>query len=186
MPYQDRSNYSEQTIQRVLYDYFKKMKYRMSNIYMFYKWESDFFFVSDTNNTYEIEIKVDRQDFHREFELKDKKHKLLLEAYESDNEKCLFLPNYFYFCAPEGVIPHEEIPEYANLIEIFDKDKVRYVKSTSKVHNVTKDIDSKLLKKFYSKTLSMEQMLSDFRIKIYKDPDKRDEILKKFLKRLRI
>lgn len=195
MAYKDRENYSEQTIQRVLYDYFQKMDYRMSNIYMFggksARWESDFFFVTRTKHLWEIEIKVDKQDFDREFQLKTKKHKLLREAYEGEldlDKKKILLPNQFYFCAPEGIIPHDEVPEYAGLIEIYgdNKDKLRYVGDNPKIHTQVKDVTDILLLKFYNKTLSMEKMLSDFRVSLFENPEDESEIVRKFLKRIRM
>ena len=190
--YQDRENYSEQTIQRVLYNHFKKMYYRMSNVYMFggsdYQWECDFFFMSHNRYIWEIEIKVDRQDFDRDFQLKPKKHDLFRNAFESGDPGKNILPNVFYFCAPEGVIPHESVPEYAGLIEIHgdNKDQLRYVGESVKLHHEVQDVEGLLLKKFYNKCLRMENMLSDFRIKLFENPEKQDEILKKFLKTIRM
>lgn len=191
MAYKDRS-YSEQTIQRVLYDHFKLMDYKMSNIYMFgghkKQWESDFFFITRNKRLWEIEIKVDRQDFHRDFQHKPEKHRLLQEAYDTNNEKGLLLPNSFYFCCPEGVIPHDEVPEYAGLIEIHDRDKVRYVGEVTEIHDEVNDVTSTLLTKFYNKCLSLENMLSKFRIDLFncQDEDEKQKILNKFLKTIRM
>jgi hypothetical protein len=187
MAYKDRS-YSEQTIQRVLYKYFKDMDYKMSNVYMFGKWESDFFFLTKVKHLWEIEIKVDRQDYDREFTLKPKKHDLLSKAYDKQDPGKILLPNNFYFCAPEGVIPVESVPEYAGLIEIYgdDKDKVRYKKKAKKIHKSVSEVEGTLLKKFYNKTVRMEKMLSDFRIALFEDPENQEEIVRKFLKRIRM
>lgn len=190
--YKDRENYSEQTIQRVLYDYFKDMDYKMSNVYMFggrdNYWECDFFFVAKNKHLWEIEIKVDRQDFDRDFELKPKKHELFKKVYEEQDPGKMILPNVFYFCAPEGVIPRDKVPEYAGLIEIFGekKNKVRYVGNSPKLHQDVRDVSDLLLKKFYNKTLAMEKLLSDFRINLFEDPENESEILRKFLKRIRM
>lgn len=189
--YQDRANYSEQTIQRVLYHHFKMMDYKMSNVYMFggkRGWECDFFLMTKNKQMWEIEIKVDRQDFDRDFQLKPKKHELFAKTFETGDPGNNILPNAFYFCAPEGVIPHERIPPYAGLIEIFGekKDQLRYVGENPKIHLDVRNVEALLLKKFYNKTLSMEKMLADFRIKLYEHPENEKEIVRKFLKRIRM
>lgn len=185
--YKDRT-YSEQTIQRVLYDHFKLMDYKMSNVYFFGNWESDFFLMTRNKHLWEIEIKVDRQDYDRDFELKPKKHALYKQVYESGDRGGNLLPNAFYFCAPEGVIPHDSLPEYAGLIEIYgeSKDQVRYVGENPRIHEDVEDVRDVLLKKFYNKTLRMEKMLSDFRIKLFENPDNESEIVRKFIKRIRM
>lgn len=165
------------------------MDYKMSNVYMFggkNGWECDFFFLTKSKHLWEIEIKVDRQDYDREFQLKTKKHRLLKQAYEEDSPGKLLLPNSFYFCAPEGVIPHDSVPDYAGLIEIYDRDKLRYVGENPKIHTEVKDVRDILLKKFYNKSLRLENMLSEFRIKLFENPDEQDVIVQKFLKRIRM
>ncbi|MCO6500255.1 MAG: hypothetical protein J5I47_07755 [Vicingus serpentipes] len=189
--YQDRANYSEQTIQRVLYKYFENMYYKMSNIYFFGGkpgWESDFFFMTKTKRLCEIEIKVDRQDYDRDFQLKPKKHELFKKIYDDQDAGKNLIPNYYYFCAPEGVIQEESLPDYAGLIEIFgeQKNKLKYTKKAPTLHDNTKDVTDVLLKKLYNKTLSMEKMLSDFRINLFENPEDESEIVRKFLKRIRM
>ena len=187
MAYKDRS-YSEQTIQRVLYSHFKKMQYRMSNVYFFKDWECDFFFMTPTNFLWEIEIKVDRQDYTRDFQNKPSKHRLLKEAYETNNESEFLLPNCYYFCAPEGVIPPDTLPEYAGLIEIYDRDKVRYTSEVVNIHDKTRDVTTTLLKKFYNKSLKLESLLSKFRIDLFEadSEDEKTKIVNKFLKTIRM
>lgn len=187
--YKDRS-WSEQTVQRVLYDYFKDMYYRLANVYMFGSkktttWESDFFFIAKNRYLWEIEIKVDRQDFHREFN-KTKKHRLYSECYENQDPNGILLPNYYFFCAPEGVIQREEVPEYAGLIEVKEGGVVRFVGERPKLHTEIQDVNDILLKKFYNKSLRMEKQLADFRIALFEDPDNAEEIVKKFIKKIRM
>lgn len=185
--YKDRT-YSEQTIQRVLYHHFKNMDYKMSNVYMFGNWESDFFFMTKNKQLWEIEIKVDRQDYDRDFQLKTKKHDLYRKIYEEGNPDKIVLPNAFYFCAPEGVIPHNSVPSYAGLIEIYgdSKNQLRYVGDNPRIHEEVKDVSDLLLLKFYNKTLSLEKLLSDFRIKLFENPEDESEIVRKFIKRIRM
>lgn len=185
--YKDRS-YSEQTIQRILYANFKDMEYKISNVYMFGTWESDFFFITKSKQIWEIEIKVDRQDYDREFQLKTKKHDLYRQVYESGDPGNNLIPNAYYFCAPEGVIPHDSVPEYAGLIEIYGrgKNKLRYIGDNPRLHEEVNDVTDTLLLKFYNKTLTLEKLLSDFRIKLFENPEDESEIVRKFIKRIRM
>ena len=189
MPYKDRENYSEQTIQRLLYEHFKDMDYKMSNVYMFGGspgWESDFFFMTKSRQTWEIEIKVDRQDFDRDFQLKPKKHRLFQKAFDDEDPGKLFLPNVYCFCSPEGIIPEDRVPEYAGLMEVTEDYKIKYTVKVPKIHTETENIDSTLLKKFYNKSLRLEKLLAEFRIQLFEHPDQQDEIVNKFLKTIRM
>lgn len=187
--YKDRSH-SEQTIQRILYKYFEKMYYCLANVYIYGSkktstWESDFFFVAKNRHLWEIEIKVDRQDFDRDFN-KAKKHRLYGDCYDRQDPNGILLPNHFYYCAPEGVIQREDVPEYAGLIEILEGDKVKFVGERPKMHEEILEINEILLKKFYNKSLRMERQLADFRIELFENPEDTEEIVKKFIKKIRM
>lgn len=182
--YKDRS-YNEQSIQKILNTKFKKMKYNISNVYMFGKWETDYFFMDNSMQTWEIEIKVDRQDYERDFQLKPEKHEILSNAYKTESSLGSTLPNYFYFCAPEGVIPRDSLPPYAGLLEVYDQTNIRYVTEVIKIHDEVHDMESILLKKFYYKALRLEELLSNFRLQCYENPEKKDKLLEKFLKTIR-
>ena len=67
-----------------------------------------------------------------------------------------------------------------------NKDQVRFVGSHPKIHTTILDATEDLLEKFYKKSLSLEKMLADFRINLYENPENESEILKKFLKRIRM
>ena len=60
-------------ISRMLYQHFVNYEYRLSNSFV-YLWESDFFAMSQSGYFIEVEVKVSRSDFFRDFD-KDK-HRL--------------------------------------------------------------------------------------------------------------
>ena len=169
--------HSEQSIQAALYKYYRKrkMKYMLSSVYIYDwsskkrkkndKWEDDFFFVDKEYKTWTIEIKRDRQDFLRgELVKKAEKIALLTEAYENNNKDNYFLPNYFYYCAPVGMIKLEELPKFAGLIEVDDDHNLIFVTDVMQLHDyVDKErLMDKLLKKFYNKSYSDEQLYISF------------------------
>lgn len=125
------SKFTEETIQAILYDWVSKKKsvrLPISSAYVYkfanFKWESDFFYSTTTKKTFEIEIKVDRNDYRRDKQ-KTKKHSLLKSIYEKGIDgNDYFVPNFLYYCAPENVIRLGEIPEYAGFIEITTEGKV--------------------------------------------------------------
>lgn len=57
-----------------LYRYFQNYKYRLSNQYVFPGWESDFFAMSKSGYYVEVETKISRADFFKDFE--KPKHRL--------------------------------------------------------------------------------------------------------------
>lgn len=59
---------------------------------------------STGNLTTAYEVKITRQDFRR-------------ETYQKQRGARLF-SDKFYFIAPKGVIPHDEVPDWAGLIEV--------------------------------------------------------------------
>ena len=80
--------------------------------------EADFLRVTSAGFLYEYEIKVSLADFRNDFnkccgnyrtEKYEKKHDLLRDG-------TLHIKNFF-FCAPAGIIPVEEVPEEFGLIE---------------------------------------------------------------------
>lgn len=176
MPYKSKIH-SEQSIQAALYKYFreKKMKYMLSSVYIYNwalakkrakgdRWEDDFFFVDPTFMKWSIEIKRDRQDFTRSEAKKTRKHDLLMEAYETNNKAKYFLPNFFYYCAPTGMIGLDEIPPYAGLIEVDDDHKLTFTSEQKQVHNYSdkERLMEKLLDRFYKKSFSDEQLYINF------------------------
>lgn len=185
-------DHSEAIVQDILYKckLFKKMLYKLSNIYVFENWETDFFFVGNDYSTWELEIKVDKQDYDRDVINKPKKHTLLQEVFENNNPNKYFIPNFFYYCAPEGMIPIDSLPPYAGLIELDSDNNPIFKTEVIKVHDkIYKDrLHDTILKKFYNKTLKDEKEFLDFKIKYdrAKTEDQKNETIKKFIKKKRI
>jgi hypothetical protein len=157
---------------------FSTHNYRLYNSYVF-NWESDYFSVANQSYyIYEVEIKLSRADFKKDF-TKVGKHNLLVR----NNENADKIPNRFYYCCPEGMIKKEELPAYAGLL-YFDKNyKIRQVRPAPLLHknnNFDKYLRT-LVDKFYFQFIKMK---SDYRyIKQYsKDYNiirsKKDELTK--------
>lgn len=162
--------HTEQSIQAILYDWVKKKKniiYPMSSIYMYryakHRWESDFFYATKHYMAIEIEIKITKKDFRRD-KNKAKKHKFIKQVMDMDiTDEDIFVPNLFYYCAPEGVIPVEEVPDYAGLYEITEKNTVRLVKKAETItHNPSTKMKDRLLDIFYQKSLKDEYKFIKF------------------------
>ena len=166
-------------IQNLLLHEFDKNNYHLLNSYL-YAWESDYFHITKTGYTVEIEIKISRSDFRADF--KKEKHRifehmggslLLNPDYENSNKyvldrkdphilykydnrkRKLLLPNRFYFCTPEGLLKPNEVPKYAGLIEIDKFGNVIKVKEAMFLHKRKDDYTDKLLTKFYWKYINL-------------------------------
>lgn len=92
-------------------------------------WENDVFMLSDSGYWWEFEIKLTLADFRRDAEktrtagqwdarLEEKKHALLAGGERG--------PTCFYYVAPIGVIPLDQLPTWAGLIEIKQDGKYLY------------------------------------------------------------
>jgi len=140
---------SEQEIVEILHNkYERHSKYKVANIFVFdQSLETDFFvLLKQSGYCYEIEIKVSRADFFKDFK-KDKKHIWLKTGlFEGFENK--FRPNRFYYCVPENLIKIEEIPEYAGLMYIKNGN-VFTIKEAPFIHKEKLTFESKLCNKFY-------------------------------------
>ena len=188
MPYKSKIH-SEHSVQTALYKHVSsrnkggkkrggKLQYPLSSVYIYdwknyktntgYRWESDFFFMDSASMCWEIEIKVDRLDFKRErFDgKKHKKHDLLQRIHESNNSDQFLVPNYFYYCAPTGMIDVEELQPYAGLIEVDDDHNLTFKSGTTLVHDYVdrEGMNELLLSKFYKKSLKEEKVNIDFNL----------------------
>lgn len=146
-------------IDKVLRSKYCNNKYNLSNSYV-YKWECDFFTMSASGYAYEIEVKVSRADFRKDF-TKVKKHKLL-----NDPNSVTYhgggpykVPNKFYYCVPEGLIKLEEIPPYAGLIYTngFTHNEV---KPAPFIHKTKHDLTKVLLEKFYFLSMDLQHKIA--------------------------
>lgn len=135
----------EQIIER-LYRFFGNYDYKLHNVFI-YQWESDFFAISSSGYTVEVEVKISKSDFKHDFK-KSQKHKILRNGikglvtvpgvetnYINDNGKFYrseyrsssitvvkpFVPNKFYYCCPEELIYKQDVPDYAGLLYVVAK-----------------------------------------------------------------
>lgn len=142
--------YNEITAKDIIYSLSLKYvnhKYLINNAYIF-DWESDFFSLSDAGYVYEFEIKVTKSDYKDDFNKKDK-HLLLENNIPDTFDK---KPNKFWYAVPKGLIPSYEIPAYAGLIEISDRDTpANVIKEAPFLHKelLFPKYQKKLLDKFY-------------------------------------
>lgn len=97
---------------------------KMPNVFIWDGCESDFIAISRAGITNEIEIKCSYSDFKNDF--KKSKHKRMMLR---DNSS----PNRFYFLAPDGIIPHDAVPEYAGLM-IYKDRRIEIVKDAPLLH----------------------------------------------------
>ena len=144
-----KPEWSEEQIQNDLRRHFmseSNIKYVAENLFI-YEWESDLWFLTKSNLSYEIEIKITKADFKNDFK-KEKKH-MILET--KDDKKKTLRPNFFYYAVPENLIDVSEVPEYAGLI--YMKEYFPYfdvVKSAPKLtSNKFDEQQLNLLEKFY-------------------------------------
>lgn len=150
-------------------------KYLLNNVKI-YDWESDYLAITQNMYSYEVEVKVSRQDYRNDFR-KVYRHERFsgkTPRYLIDDNKVLSLiPNYFYYAFPEieggEMIKVEELPEYAGLL-IIDL-KTRMIKSVKKAPLISKiKFDPQyynLTDKFYSKMNDLKSRQSS------NDSDKR-------------
>lgn len=126
------------------------IKYVAENLFI-YEWESDLWFLTKSNITYEIEIKITKADFKNDFKKVDK-HAILTEEKKLDKKgrPCL-LPNYFYYAVPEKMIEESDVPSYAGLI--YMKDYFPYFEIIKPAPSLTKrkptEEELNLTEKFY-------------------------------------
>jgi hypothetical protein len=102
--------------------------------------EMDVLRLTRAGYAYEYEIKITRADFRA-----DKKKELKHESYSKVFNNLPFcwwdgrpknqegIPNYFIYVAPKGVIPVDELPEYAGLYEL-ENGLLSCVKPPKKIH----------------------------------------------------
>ena len=158
--------------------------YHMSNKYLFglgqdrkvwdKGWESDFVtMIKKSQNFSEVEIKVAKADFYKDFE--KPKHKILDQVHKDGSaiisEKTI-LPHRFYFCFPEGMIPDTDVPEYAGILHIvhgyirysLTGPVIREIRRGPLLHKqpLFEKIRQELLDKFFYETFNT-RMKNDYR-----------------------
>lgn len=96
--------------------------------------ESDLLAFNKNGYLHEVEVKVTKEDFKRDFLKvthakwdkrlgKDNPHRDLYPTSENKHElvKGGYGPNYFWFATPKDLIPVEDIPEYAGLLYLVKR-----------------------------------------------------------------
>jgi hypothetical protein len=93
---------SEKIIQRSLFKFYNRLNHKLivPNIYLHYS-EADLITVQTSGYVNEIEIKLTKADFKRDF--KKRKHQYMLESMKPGSR--LHTPNYFWFCIPKTLLP---------------------------------------------------------------------------------
>src|ERR1700749_2132849 len=132
------------TIQENLMNRFDKHKYHIMNAFV-YDWEADYFSISTSNYTYEIEIKLSKSDFKADF--KKDKH-TLFKSVQENKSKARKLPHKFFYACPPNLIDVKDIPKYAGLLYV-DYYKVETIKEAPFLHKREYNLDKILLEKFY-------------------------------------
>lgn len=144
-------------ITKALFWYYKNYNYRIANVFI-YDWESDFYCLSKSGYSVEVEIKITVGDFKADFK---KKWKHLLLSSKTSTvfrrlrwniityDRAKKTPNRFYYACPEGMIKVDDIPEYAGLIYVGKYRQITIVKNAPLLHPVKNDMSQKLLAKFY-------------------------------------
>lgn len=168
--------YNEGLIQGILAKHVtKKLKipYYFVNLYAFYEGtnELDFVYIDEYGYSIEWEIKTALNDFRDDFRLKKVKHELL----KSSDVSC---PNRFYFVAPSGVIPVEEVPENCGVIEISVDSKgdfrLRTVKKAPLIHSNKDYTPTDFFDKIYYQLTKFQNIWFGEKLKKFKK-DLKDE-----------
>lgn len=68
-------------------------------------------------------------------------------------------PNKFWYCCPKGVIPIEEIPEYAGLYYLDNNMRMTVQKKAPFIHKEKQDLTQVLLDKFYWESMNLRRSI---------------------------
>lgn len=120
--------------------------------------ESDVLAFNKNNFTHEVEIKVSKTDFKKDFQKvtnakwdrlipQDSKSRKFFPASENKHDliQKKLGPSYFWFAVPKDLISVEDIPDYAGLLYVYTKKDSYYgrnvvvvdmVKDAPKIHKV--------------------------------------------------
>jgi len=143
-----------------LYTYFSNYEYKLQNTIVF-QFESDFFCIAKRSKyIYEVEVKVTKADFKKDFEKRSgfKGNKLKHDILCDKEEK--FKPHKFFFACPAGLINIEDIPKEYGLIWVYDNkydavliQNARFLHKEDLFEN--KHFLKQLLSKYYHRYLEM-------------------------------
>lgn len=142
--------YTEKEIQVLLNDDFclkKKHEVTVPNITTCHEfWEADLLSMTKSGFVHEFEIKTTRSDWSKEKRIIENMADdgcKLRRAQSLSKQFCYgedlgISPNYFWLCAPSGVIREDEIPEYAGVIEVYEfrkKQRIKIMKNAPLLHH---------------------------------------------------
>lgn len=211
MENQNQSTMTTREVHEAVKAFFGNYDYPLLNTFVF-AWESDFFAISKSGYSVEVEVKISKADFKKDFTHKGDKHELFKRHKEfafirstyptfehgmkdddgkwfqppctkiSWTKPCESLPNKFFYACPEGLIAPGEVPAYAGLIYTTPFGST-IVKQAPFLHKNKKCFDSILLGKYYHRSNEVCQMLQYFRRRSNLT-DHQDQELKKIIDRL--
>jgi len=147
-------------IEKAVRRYFSNYNYKLFNLFI-YSWESDFFAISTSGYTIEVEIKVSKSDFKADYKKTTSKginkHKFLL----SDT---IYKPNKFYFACPRGLILPNEIDKKYGLLYLGEFNSLFEVQKATFLHK-DKFLDNKqylktLLDKYYWQNMRLKDRMN--------------------------
>lgn len=104
-----------------------------------------------------IKSKITMSSKEIEYYLKDKLNVEYKEISTNIIFKKLIVPNKFFYICPKGIIPKEEVPEYAGLYYIDENNRMTEIKRTPFIHKEQLNLDKVLLDKFYWKSIGLEK-----------------------------
>ena len=190
--------------------FFWNYDYKLLNCYIF-NWESDFFAISKSDYSVEVEVKVSRADFKKDFTHKTDKHNMFKrhkeiafckKGYESREkyflfngefihpmstsvywyEPCKLLPNKFYYACDKGLILPNEVPSYAGLLYTDGISSCDVVKPAPFLHKNKRDFSKILLSKYYYKHGEIKMMLNDF-IRFQNLTEEQEKVIRQIMNR---
>ena len=94
------------------------------------EFEADFLRITNSGFLYEYEIKMTVEDFRKDFSKESKHHIKPTTKHEMLKSGELNI-KHFYFCAPSGIIPVEQVPEEFGLIEFRREGNYQQLFSTT-------------------------------------------------------
>lgn len=110
---------NEMTLQYAVYDFTSDRQHFASIPFLTINTGiSDVFSITRAGIGHDFEIKTSLNDFKADFKNKIWKHSCMEKRW-IDTGKQPNIPNYFWFVAPKGIIPINQIPEYAGFIEVY-------------------------------------------------------------------
>ncbi len=100
----------------LLYDLWRRNRIAViANWYAFHWYEADVFSVTNSLYGHEIEVKISRSDYARDFREKRYKHLVLAGDMPSGGKT---VPRTFSFATPPGLVKVSDVPDYAGLIYV--------------------------------------------------------------------